>query len=186
MQIHFEKAVTTMAAVHAATFTDAFGPLPSSWVEHVRQNAAKFIFDEFPPVALEEVGADLARKGLLALPFPTCYFEWPVDGKPWALLAFYRDEDQDAVCLWSAGLRGADEWGCNIPSQFGLEKLRARLAAGGSLLPESAKKSCNAECLETSLRELLSCLGYLAAGGTSVVKIDPMWLRSDQITGAVH
>jgi hypothetical protein len=166
MQIHFEEAVTTMAAVHAATFEGAFGPLPSNWVEHVRQNAAKFIFDEYPPVAIEEFGTDLARKSLLALPFPTCYFEWAVDGKPWALLAFYRDEDQDAVCLWSAGLWGAGKWGCNIPSQFGLKKLRARLAAGGNLLPESAKKIRNAECFETSLRELLSCVGYLSAGGT--------------------
>lgn len=80
MNCHFENSLAVRLRLHEANFEPTLDVLSPSWIEATRRNTAKFVFDEFPPDALEDFGLDLVKEDVFSLPFDSCYFEWPYKG----------------------------------------------------------------------------------------------------------
>lgn len=132
MHLHFERAMAIIAKpITEIPDTAEHG---NFWINATRKEAAKFVFDDDLPAAVERFGLDLVNEEA-AFTFPaerTWYFEWPSEGRIQSILAYERPDGSRDVECWPAGQDSDGEWTATPPFQFALAAVKEHLTKGGA------------------------------------------------------
>ncbi len=174
MNIHFHRLLDRVRVVYDQTIGQQVSKEKKDIFFEEIQRSAKFVFDEYPPVEIEDFGRELAMNGLMELPFDRCYFEYPFEGRYFGLFCF---SDGAKVTLISAVIEGGAV-GAGLPFRFDLALLRERLRAGGDYMPnvglgEDEELRKLRECQRTSIREMLTSVAMLSAKGVRKENVEP-------------